>query len=169
MAKDEESDFDQCIGWQDLVEELDENQTIFANFLRAYASTAVMEVWYEDLDGPHGDRTFNAIIGFLGLQNNWNQPEIFSVRKYIPIKAGKRTCAERIDGLGENFEPMVEGSQSHLACTMLSVRYNNATPTLQYLPPSNNAPCRYRFNCGREIKPCATRLVNKLRNLQKKA
>jgi hypothetical protein len=109
------------------VKNLEENQAIFAHYLHGIRAP-VFEVAYEDLDGLHKAKWFNALLGFLGLIEEINQES-------DTIKVGARLCEDRIDGLGTNDYGALAGLESRVECYRLRREGNNASSLAVFLPP----------------------------------
>ena len=89
--------------WLYNIQLLYDNQEDFARYLHVYAARApVFEFSYESLDGPHQVNWFNALYAFLGLDFVYT-PAASSKT----VKTGKRTCEDRMVGLGGPALPLL--------------------------------------------------------------
>jgi len=138
--------------WLESIRLLEENQQEFANYLHVYAAQApVFEFTYESVDGPHQANWFNALYAFLGLHHH----------KYVAasktIKTGKRTCEDRMVGLGGSELSLLEQTpQSRVECLRMRglAAAANQTTSLAVLGdlgnlllPPNDGRCRLGPNC----------------------
>lgn len=138
--------------WLESIRLLEENQNDFANYLHVYAAQApVFEFNYEAVDGPHQANWFNALYAFLGLHHH----------KYVAsaktIKTGKRTCEDRMVGLGgPELSLLAETPQSRVECLRmrgLAGKANNTTSVAalgnlnNLLVPPSDGRCRLGPNC----------------------
>jgi hypothetical protein len=113
------------------VKVLEENQANFATYLRGLRAP-VFELVYEDLDGLHQAKWFNAVLGFLGL----NEEE--TSQESDMLKVGSRLCEDRIDGLGDNDYEALVGLQSRVECSRLRAAGNNESASAMFFPPKKH-------------------------------
>jgi LPS sulfotransferase NodH len=113
------------------VKNLEENQAIFAHYLRA-TRAPVFEVAYEDLDGLYKAKWFNSLVAFLGLVEGMRNQESGM------IKVGSRRCEDRIKGLGNNDYETLAGLESRVECYRLRVEGKNTSVSTVFLPPQKD-------------------------------
>lgn len=106
--------------FRNVITTLQNNQEQFSRYLRLHlAGTPVMELSYEDLDGPHQANWFRSIMGFLGaprLEEEENSVE------WNMIKTGSRLCEDRLQHLGgPDYNALSEPSR--LECMRLRQLY----------------------------------------------
>ena len=140
--------------WLESIRLLEENQQEFANYLHIYAAQApVFEFTYESVDGPFQANWFNSLYAFLGLHHH----------KYTAsaktIKTGKRTCEDRMAGLGGPALPLLKATpQSRVECLRmrgLAAAGKNSTSKAamellglqNVMLPPNDGRCRLGPNC----------------------
>ena len=134
--------------WQQLVRSLEDNQKVFGRYVRVHMARApVMEVAYEDLDGPHGRHWLRAILAFLGqpveaapakaveTATDWSRINSLSqdsakqqsnsilVNNNPVVKTGSRLCDERMTGLGRPTYSSLALTESRIECMRLRELY----------------------------------------------
>lgn len=98
---------------------MEQQVTDMSNYLQIHAPLArVMEVNYEDLDGPNSVHWLNSIHGFLGIPHRLNpaHQSVDTLSKYI--KVGARLCEARTTRLGTYYEAL-NGTISQRTCLKL--------------------------------------------------
>ena len=142
-AKVEFGDSSVCPNWEMQVRTLEENQDYFTDYLRVHASMApTLEVIYEDLSGPYGDRYLDGVAAFMGFGN----VERGQQTEKSPVKAGKLTCEDRIDGLGGPEYPLLANfHRSRVMCLSLSNQVNRRIESNTNLFLPDDTPRRYSF------------------------
>jgi hypothetical protein len=134
--------------FQRAIRMLEENQEGFSRFLRVNCVYApVFEISYEDLDGPHKLKWFNALLEFLGLRGR-----LSSARGSDLVKTGSRLCESRLEGLGGEEYTSLSLHASRYECMRLRAHADwNITQPSEFVKsqtfPPNLGQCRWSPSC----------------------
>lgn len=97
---------------------LEDRQMKVARYLQVFASRVpVLEIKYEDLDGPFQQLWFGAVLTFLQMHPCITDNKL-RLNAEPTMKVGSRTCGSRIRGLDLN---VIEELQSSAQCAALKI------------------------------------------------